>query len=187
MSGAFRTNGSNRQARLAHPLQVLAYAAKHGYDDVADQAALPSLALSVDDAVRTLPPAAFVSWVCTQLPHEYTLTDLEPSTFGFKVRYREAWTLALRSFAQKNLRGVNDQNHWMNNIYVNGVAQCSLWDSLRPQVIGDIVDGVHRFCDFHAWKASRLPACYVCAERLQPLITKIESLPSFSDLSLNDA
>lgn len=47
---------------FSHPLEVLQYAAKHGYTKIANDAAQETVGARVEDALKALSPATFMAW-----------------------------------------------------------------------------------------------------------------------------
>ncbi|KAJ7198011.1 hypothetical protein GGX14DRAFT_470686 [Mycena pura] len=52
-----------RASVVKHPLEVLDYAARHNYNDLATESARLSMGLPVANAVRILPPDTLMKWV----------------------------------------------------------------------------------------------------------------------------
>jgi hypothetical protein len=46
-----------------HPLDILVYAAKHGYLELLDKAATMVIGQSLDSAIDRMPPAIAIAWV----------------------------------------------------------------------------------------------------------------------------
>jgi hypothetical protein len=59
------TNFVSRQAIPEHPLDVLAYASKHGYIQICDKVAPKTLGLPLDDVRKKFggQPYGFIAWV----------------------------------------------------------------------------------------------------------------------------
>jgi hypothetical protein len=71
-------------------LDVLQYAAKHDYSDIADEAAIRTIGVTVDNALKVLSPTCFIAW----------------------VRYNQRWQDALFSAYQWSFTDGHDVLFW---------------------------------------------------------------------------
>lgn len=50
-------------AASLYPLEVLSYAIKHGYKELANECGVHTIGMEVKDVLRRIPPSAQASWV----------------------------------------------------------------------------------------------------------------------------
>ncbi|KAF9457634.1 hypothetical protein BDZ94DRAFT_1272645 [Collybia nuda] len=150
-----------KEAISDHPLEVLVYAAKHGYPDMCDKAAPATLSYSLEDIKK-------------YLQHRIGIF-----IFMAKVQYRECW-LELIDFAYK------DPEVLPHCLHRGGIRECEKWVPFHHAVITEIRVDPSRMAGIKSLIESKkyLIECLQCNSRANywasTLSTRITSVPNFS-------
>ncbi|KAK7686409.1 hypothetical protein QCA50_010633 [Cerrena zonata] len=120
-----------------HPLQVLSYATKHGYADLANECAIHTIGMDVKQVLRCLPPNVHVSWLqfhlrWQNLPHELlrykSAIQCRRRADGSSppcTQWSEFYARVAESFARKGLKALRLQ---MSSIFLDAENATDLSD-----------------------------------------------------------
>ncbi|TFK67448.1 hypothetical protein BDN72DRAFT_822344 [Pluteus cervinus] len=152
-----------KNAAVLHPMDVLAWAARHGYMEIADLAAPGTLGLTLESVWRSLGPAPMASWIF----------------------YREPYMQAIREASQRP----ELPNHRVNNRDV----PCdwnSRYQKPTLEILSELMKDPQRIHTVNTWGREKIPppGCDICTGQsvspmidwLNSLANKARTIPAFS-------
>lgn len=148
-----------------YPMHVLRYAVKHGYKDLADQAA----AYTIDRQSTSSEMMEFFGkdsqifhiWVRVLYLYLSRLSQLINGSREPKLAYRDQWMTALPLIYTRGIPAPT--------LHKGGLQECDLWEPFRDEVRCDVdcsPSQISRFEDIVARRIkSDLSSCDRCADR----------------------